>query len=45
MYYQFGEAIRNGTACEPDFDEAVRLHRFIDGIQEASDTGREVAIE
>ena len=44
MYYQFGEAIRNGTTCEPDFDEAVRLHRFIDGIQEASDTGREVAL-
>ena len=28
MYYQFGEAIRNGTDCQPDFDEAVRLHRL-----------------
>ena len=31
------------TLC-PDFDEAVRLHRFIDSIQEASDQSREVAV-
>ena len=45
MYYQFGEAIRTGSDCQPDFDEAVRLHHFIDGIQAASDSGRQVAIE
>ena len=45
MYYQFGRGIRAGQNCPPDFDEAVRLHRFIDKIQAASDSGREVAIE
>ena len=45
MYYQFGESIRAGSDCQPDFAEAVRLHRFIDAIQAASDQGREVAVE
>ena len=40
MYYQFGRGIREGEGCQPDFDEAVRLHRFIDSIQEASDQSR-----
>ena len=44
MYYQFGLGIREGVDCQPDFDEAVRLHRFIDKIQEASDQGREVSV-
>ena len=44
MYYQFGRGIREGEGCQPDFDEAVRLHRFIDSIQEASDQSREVAV-
>ncbi len=44
MYYQFGEAIRSGADCQPDFAEAVRLHRFIDSIQQASDEGREVEV-
>ena len=45
MYYQFGESIRAGADCQPDFAEAVRLHRFIDAIQTASDQAREVAVE
>ncbi len=45
MYYQFGRGIREGNSCQPDFDEAVRLHRFIDKIQQASDTGSEIAVE
>ncbi len=44
MYYQFGQAIRSGEACQPNFDTAVELHRFIDNIREASDQGREVAV-
>ncbi len=44
MYYQFGHGIREGNDCQPDFDEAVRLHHFIDSIQEASDQGREAAV-
>ena len=39
MYYQFGEAIRSGADCQPDFAEAMRLHRFIDAIQVASYQG------
>jgi len=44
MYYQFGESIRTGDVCQPDFNTAVELHRFIDTIQEASEQGREVAV-
>ena len=44
MYYQFGESIRQGSGGQPDFAEAVRLHKFIDRIQQASDTGAEVAV-
>ena len=44
MYYQFGRGIREGGGSQPDFDEAVRLHRFIDSIREASDQSREVAV-
>ena len=44
MYYRFAQSINAGEACQPDFDEAVRLHRFIDKIQEASDQGRETAV-
>ena len=44
MYYRFGESIRTGDPCHPDFATAVELHRFIDDIRKASDQGREVAV-
>jgi predicted dehydrogenase len=44
MYYVFGQAIRSGKACEPNFDTAVELHRFLDAIRESSDQGRQVAV-
>ena len=44
MYYQFGQAIQSGVACQPDFNTAVDLHQFIDNIQGASDRGQEVAV-
>ena len=44
MYYNFGESIRSGDPCQPDFAAAVELHRFIDDIREASNQGREVAV-
>ena len=44
MYYQFGQAIRTGQDCHPDFAHAVRLHRVVDAIRQASDEGREVAL-
>ena len=44
LYYQFGQAILSGENCQPDFNTAVELHRFLDNIREASEQGREVAV-
>jgi predicted dehydrogenase len=44
MYYRFGEAIRSGNDCQPNFDTAVELHRFIDRIRESTDQGRRVEV-
>ena len=44
MYFRFGESIRSGDPCQPDFAAAVELHHFIDNIREASNQGREVAV-
>jgi predicted dehydrogenase len=42
MYTLFAQAIRGGKAQLPDFTTAVELHRLVDAIKQASDTGREV---
>ena len=44
MYALFAEAIRTGQSRLPTFDLAVDLHRFIDTIKQASDTGRELPV-
>ena len=44
MYALFAEAIRTGRNRAPTFDTAVGLHRFIDTLKEASDTGRELPV-
>ncbi|MBM3943085.1 MAG: Gfo/Idh/MocA family oxidoreductase [SAR202 cluster bacterium] len=44
MYALFAEAIRTGQNRLPTFDTAVGLHRFIDTIKKASDTGRELKV-
>ncbi len=44
MYVRFADAIRNGTACEPDFNTAVDLHRLVDAITESSEQGRAVEL-
>ena len=44
MYALFAEAIRTGQSRLPTFDIAVGLHRFVDTIKQASDTGREVRV-
>jgi predicted dehydrogenase len=41
MYALFARAIRDGSGQQPDFAVAVELHRLVDAIKEASDTGRE----
>ena len=46
MYALFAEGIRSGKPHGrlPTFDTAVELHRFIDTIQRASDTGQTLAV-
>jgi len=44
MYALFAEAIHTGQSRIPTFDTAVELHRFIDTIQQASNTGRELPV-
>jgi len=40
MYALFAEALRTGQNRTPTFDTAVDLHRFIDTIKQASETGQ-----
>lgn len=45
MYNRFARSIRTGEAGgHPDFDTAVGLHRFLDDIRRASDTGQTVDV-
>ena len=45
LYALFAEAIRTGeTSRLPTFDTAVGLHRFLDTVKEASDSGRELPV-
>ena len=44
MYALFAEAIQTGQNRAPTFDVAVDLHRFVDTIKQASDTGRELPV-
>jgi len=45
MYTLFARAIRDGESHQPDFATAVELHRLVDLIKQASDSGREVRFE
>ena len=44
MYALFAEAIRTGQSRVPTFDTAVDLHRFLDAIKQASETGRALPV-
>jgi predicted dehydrogenase len=44
MYALFARAIRDGSSDQPTFETAVELHRLIDGVRQASDSGREVTV-
>jgi predicted dehydrogenase len=44
MYALFAAAIRTGQNRLPTFDTAVDLHRFLDTIKQASETGRELPV-
>ncbi len=45
MYTQFARAIRGGGGDHPTFATAVELHRLVDAIKHASDSGHEVRFE
>ena len=45
MYALFGRAVRGGDSRQPDFATAVELHRLVDAVKQASDAGREIAVE
>ena len=44
MYALFAEAIRTGQSRVPTFDTAVDLHRFLDTLKQASETGRTLPV-
>ena len=44
LYYMFGEAIRNQGERQPEFDDAVELHRLVDCIRRSSEERRTVAV-
>jgi predicted dehydrogenase len=44
MYALFAEAIRTGQNRLPTFDTAVDLHRFLDALKAASDSGQTVSL-
>jgi predicted dehydrogenase len=44
MYALFAAAIRTGQSRLPTFDTAVDLHRFLDTVKQASETGRELPV-
>jgi predicted dehydrogenase len=44
MYALFARAIRGEASAPPSFGTAVELHRLVDAVKEASDTGREAML-
>jgi predicted dehydrogenase len=44
MYSLFATKIRGGESGVPTFDTAVDLHRFVDKIKEAADSGKELSL-
>ena len=44
MYALFAQAVRGGNSRQPTFETAVDLHRLIDAIGQASDSGGAVRL-
>lgn len=40
LYKRLGQGLLDGGPLSPDFADAVRLHRLLDAVQAAADTGR-----
>ena len=45
LYRIIGDAMRDGTRPQPDFDTAVARHHFLDALQRSSDEGRKIALK
>lgn len=44
LYRRLADAIRTGTAAEPDFEHGLKRHRLIDAITRSSREGRTIAV-
>jgi len=44
LYRRLANAIRTGSAVEPDFEHALKRHRLIDAITRSSVEGRSVRV-
>lgn len=40
MFHRFAEGIRTGQQVEPDFEHAVKLHRFLQTVEASSESGQ-----
>ncbi|MFN8585882.1 MAG: Gfo/Idh/MocA family oxidoreductase [Dehalococcoidia bacterium] len=45
LFRRLGNAINGGGPAHPDFDHAVRRHRFLDALEEASASGQRVRVD
>ncbi len=44
LYGKIAEAVDNGRDVHPDFEDALRLHRFLAVIEDASASGQRQAV-
>lgn len=44
LYREMAEAILDGKTLHPNFDDALKMHQFVDAIQISSDEGRAVEL-
>lgn len=45
LYYAFAQDAADGTHCAATFEDAVRMHRFIDAASQSSETGQRVYLD
>ncbi|AEW01106.1 oxidoreductase [Niastella koreensis] len=42
LYYAFAEDVKNGTHTTPTFEDAVKMHKFFDLMNESSEKGKTI---
>lgn len=45
LYYTFAQDLTDGTHCAATFEDAVRMHRFLDAASQSSETGQRVYLD